>query len=102
VLPPDLAGPSERLTGAARPYPCRLGCPPPGSGNKSFLLGSLGRCVAGSADVLTRGASREPVEALMNPTALIAMLAAVNNGWAFAAFVALLAVSIYFGRRDAP
>jgi len=39
---------------------------------------------------------------LMNPAALIAMLAAVNNGWAFAAFVLLLAVSLYFGRRDAP
>lgn len=72
------------------------------SENKSFLPGSLGRCVARSADVLTRRASREPVEALMNPAALIAMLAAVNNGWAFAAFVLLLAVSLYFGRRDAP
>jgi hypothetical protein len=48
------------------------------------------------------GASREPVEALMNSAALIAMLPAVNNGWAFAAFVLLLAVSIYLGRRDAP
>jgi hypothetical protein len=38
----------------------------------------------------------------MNPTALIAMLAAVNNGWAFAAFVLLLAVWLYCGRRDAP
>jgi hypothetical protein len=38
----------------------------------------------------------------MNPAALFATLAAVNNGWAFAAFVTLLVVSIYFGRRDAP
>ena len=38
----------------------------------------------------------------MNPAALIAMLPAVNNGWAFAAFVFLLAASIYFGRRGAP
>jgi hypothetical protein len=38
----------------------------------------------------------------MNPAALIALLPTVNNGWAFAAFVLLLAVSIYFGRRDAP
>jgi hypothetical protein len=38
----------------------------------------------------------------MNPAALIAMLAAVNNGWAFAAFVLLLAVWLYCGRRDAP
>jgi hypothetical protein len=30
------------------------------------------------------------------------MLAAVNNGWAFAAFVLLLAVFLYFGRRDVP
>lgn len=38
----------------------------------------------------------------MNPAAVFAMLAAVNNGWAFAAFVILLVVSIYFGRRDGP
>lgn len=37
----------------------------------------------------------------MNPAALFAMLAAVNNGWAFAAFVILLAV-LYVSRRDAP
>jgi membrane protein implicated in regulation of membrane protease activity len=29
----------------------------------------------------------------------LAMLPAVNNGWAFAAFVILLVVSIYFGWR---
>ena len=38
----------------------------------------------------------------MNFAALISMLAVVNNGWAFAAFVLLLAVSMYFDRRDAP
>jgi hypothetical protein len=39
---------------------------------------------------------------LMKSAALIAMLPAVNNGWAFAAFILLLAVSIYLGRQDAP
>ncbi len=38
----------------------------------------------------------------MNPAALIAMLAAVNNGWAFAAFVIFLGAWLYFGRQDAP
>jgi hypothetical protein len=38
----------------------------------------------------------------MNSAALVALLPAVNNGWAFAAFVILLGVSIYFGRRDGP
>jgi len=36
----------------------------------------------------------------MKPTDLIALLPAVNNGWAFAAFVILIVASLYFGRRD--
>ena len=38
----------------------------------------------------------------MKRVALIALLPAINNGWAFAAFVLLLAVSIYLTRADAP
>jgi hypothetical protein len=38
----------------------------------------------------------------MKPTDWIALLPAVNNGWAFAAFVILIAVTLYFGRRDGP
>jgi hypothetical protein len=38
----------------------------------------------------------------MIPTSLIALLPAVNNGWAFAAFVIVVAVSLYLDRRDAP
>jgi hypothetical protein len=30
------------------------------------------------------------------------MLPATNNGWAFAAFVLVVAVTLYLGRRDAP
>jgi hypothetical protein len=39
---------------------------------------------------------------LMRPTDLFALLPAVNNGWAFAAFVIVMAVTLYFSRRDAP
>lgn len=38
----------------------------------------------------------------MKPTDLIALLPAINNGWAFAAFVVLILVTLYLGRRDAP
>ena len=38
----------------------------------------------------------------MKPADWIALLPAVNNGWAFAAFVILMAVTLYFGRRDEP
>ena len=37
----------------------------------------------------------------MKPTDWIAVLPAVNNGWAFAAFVIVVVLSLYFGRRDA-
>lgn len=38
----------------------------------------------------------------MKPSDLIALLPAINNGWAFAAFVLLIALTLYLGRRDAP
>jgi hypothetical protein len=38
----------------------------------------------------------------MKPADWIALLPAVNNGWAFAAFIILMAVTLYFGRRDEP
>lgn len=38
----------------------------------------------------------------MKPTDLITLLPAVNNGWAFAAFVLVIVVTLYLGRRDAP
>jgi membrane protein implicated in regulation of membrane protease activity len=38
----------------------------------------------------------------MKPADWIALLPAVNNGWAFAAFVVVVVVSLYFGRRDGP
>jgi hypothetical protein len=38
----------------------------------------------------------------MKPTDLIAVLPAINNGWAFAAFVLVVLVTLYLGRRDAP
>jgi hypothetical protein len=38
----------------------------------------------------------------MKPVDLITLLPAVNNGWAFAAFVVVVAVSLYLGRRDSP
>jgi hypothetical protein len=38
----------------------------------------------------------------MKPADWIALFPAVNNGWAFAAFVVVMAVTLYFGRRDAP
>jgi type III secretory pathway component EscR len=59
-------------------------------------------CVAEVAHVLTRGSLTRIVEATLKPTDLIALLPAVNNGWAFAAFVIGLAVYLYLGRRDAP
>jgi hypothetical protein len=36
----------------------------------------------------------------MNPAALFSMLSAVNNGWAFAAF--LILVALYLWHRDGP
>jgi hypothetical protein len=38
----------------------------------------------------------------MKPSELIALLPAINNGWAFAAFVLVVLVTLYLGRRDAP
>jgi len=38
----------------------------------------------------------------MKPTDVIALLPAVNNGWAFAAFLTGLAVWLYIDRRGAP
>jgi hypothetical protein len=38
----------------------------------------------------------------MKPTDLIPLLPAVNNGWAFAAFVIVVAVTLYLRRRDGP
>lgn len=38
----------------------------------------------------------------MKPTDLLPLLPAINNGWAFAAFVVVVAVTLYFGRRDSP
>lgn len=35
----------------------------------------------------------------MKPAGLIALLLAVNNGWAFATFVILVALSLYLNRR---
>lgn len=37
----------------------------------------------------------------MKPTDLFALLPAVNNGWAFAAFLIGLAVCLYIDRRGA-
>ena len=42
------------------------------------------------------------VEATMKPTDLISLLPAVNNGWAFAAFVIVVVLWLCLGRRDAP
>lgn len=38
----------------------------------------------------------------MKPTDVIALLPAVNNGWAFAAFVIVVVLWLYLGRRDVP
>jgi hypothetical protein len=38
----------------------------------------------------------------MKPTDLIPLLPAVNNGWAFAAFVIIVAVMLCLQRRDGP
>jgi hypothetical protein len=35
----------------------------------------------------------------MKPTELITLLLAVNNGWAFAAFLIVIALSLYLNRR---
>lgn len=35
----------------------------------------------------------------MKPTDLLPLLAAIDNGWAFAAFVVVVAVTLYLGRR---
>ena len=37
----------------------------------------------------------------MKPNDWVALIAAVNNGWAFAAFVIVVIVTVYFSRRDA-
>lgn len=36
----------------------------------------------------------------MKPSELIALLLAVNNGWAFAALLIMVAVSLYLDSRD--
>lgn len=41
------------------------------------------------------------MEVLMKPTDLIALLLAVNNGWALAAFLVVVAVWIYVHRKGA-
>jgi hypothetical protein len=38
----------------------------------------------------------------MKPSDLITLLPAINNGWAFAAFVLVVLVTLYLGHRDAP
>jgi hypothetical protein len=38
----------------------------------------------------------------MKPTDLIALLSAINNGYALTAFLVGLAVWLYINRRDAP
>jgi hypothetical protein len=38
----------------------------------------------------------------MKPAEWIAILPAINNGWAFAAFIIVIGISVYFNRRDAP
>jgi hypothetical protein len=38
----------------------------------------------------------------MKPIDLLALLPAINNGWAFAAFVIVVAVTLYFNRRGTP
>jgi hypothetical protein len=38
----------------------------------------------------------------MKPTDLILMLPAINNGWAFAAFLIGLGVWLYLSRRGTP
>jgi hypothetical protein len=38
----------------------------------------------------------------MKPTDLIPLLPAINNGWAFAAFLIVIAVYLYFRRPDEP
>jgi hypothetical protein len=40
------------------------------------------------------------MEALMKPTDLIPLLAAVDNGWGFAAVMVGLAAWLYVNRRD--
>jgi len=58
------------------------------------------RC--GLFDVVTLDGLTRTVEAPMKPADWIPLLPVINNGWAFAAFVIVLAVTLYFGRRDAP
>jgi hypothetical protein len=36
----------------------------------------------------------------MKPTDLLPLLPAINNGWTFAAFVLVLAVSVYLSRKQ--
>ncbi len=38
----------------------------------------------------------------MKPADWIALLPAVNNGWSFAAFVIVVAVTLFFRSRDIP
>jgi hypothetical protein len=38
----------------------------------------------------------------MKLTDLLALLPAVNNGWAFAAFVIVIVARLYLSRRDTP
>ncbi len=36
----------------------------------------------------------------MKPADWIAVLPTINNGWAFAAFIIVVVISLYFSRRD--
>ena len=38
----------------------------------------------------------------MKPADWIALFPAINNGWAFSAFVIVVVVTLYLGRRDGP
>ncbi|MFK4719745.1 hypothetical protein ABIE89_000845 [Bradyrhizobium niftali] len=38
----------------------------------------------------------------MKPSDLMTLLPAINNGWTFAAFIVVVLVTLYLGRRDAP
>jgi hypothetical protein len=38
----------------------------------------------------------------MKPADLFPLLGAVNSGWTFAAFVVIVGVYLYVGRRDTP
>jgi hypothetical protein len=60
------------------------------------------RCVAARLDVMTLAGLNANRGGLMKPIDLLALLPAINNGWAFAAFVIVVAVTLYFNRRGTP